>query len=441
MHSRAFAVGSLMFLRCLELLPVAGGAFEFYLSRVGFKKRFAVVVATTLFFCSGIGASAQIAPGKYNSVILDQIRGMPTGGQYSASRTATIRLQSAAHFESGIFSVVPDAASPSYCSGATYLVFIKTIEALRAHGAVSLNYATLESLLIRNQRDGGRREGERARGTRRAGRPGGSDGGWGRAYRGGPGVAHRGVRHLYRARRPQARVSAGRAGEHGAGPDGTGRGGRGALPDRTGGAGRRPAGGPRPLTRTVAARVDRPLVQPRDAEQPLLARHSHRPHAHAAFRPEAQIAGQRNPRASSTPNTAGESRSPAPPSTVQRAIIGTTDFGSRSTSAAWESATAAPLAGKMSATASTVPRRPPSRVTRRDTLPTKVTTIARYASRTSTRLPTRNSIATSWMRSRNARAHPICPHRVCWLRLSASSTVVASRTSATKHASLSPKHS
>jgi hypothetical protein len=97
---------------------------------------------------------AQIAPGKYNSVILDQIRAMPSGGRYSASRTATIRLQSAAHFESGIFSVVPDAASPSYCSGATYLVFIKTIEALRSRGALSLNYATLESLLIRNQRDG-----------------------------------------------------------------------------------------------------------------------------------------------------------------------------------------------------------------------------------------------------------------------------------------------
>jgi hypothetical protein len=124
------------------------------LSRVGFKKHFAVLVATTFFSCSGIPAFAQIAPGKYNSIILDQIRGMPSGGRYSASRTATIRLQSAAHFESGMFSVVPDAASPSYCSGATYLVFIKTIEALRSRGALSLNYATLESLLIRNQRDG-----------------------------------------------------------------------------------------------------------------------------------------------------------------------------------------------------------------------------------------------------------------------------------------------
>jgi hypothetical protein len=113
-----------------------------------------IVVSVALSLGATDLTVAQIAPGKYNNLILDQIRAMPSGGRYSASRTATIRLQSAAHFESGIFSVVPDAASPSYCSGATYLVFIKTIEALRARGSLSLNYATLESLLIRNQRDG-----------------------------------------------------------------------------------------------------------------------------------------------------------------------------------------------------------------------------------------------------------------------------------------------
>ena len=79
---------------------------------------------------------------------------MPVGGKYSASRTATIRLQSAAHFESGKFFVLPDAASPSYCSGATYLVFMKTIEALRERGDLQLDYETLDQLMIRGQRDG-----------------------------------------------------------------------------------------------------------------------------------------------------------------------------------------------------------------------------------------------------------------------------------------------
>lgn len=79
---------------------------------------------------------------------------MPSGGKYSASRTATIRLQAAAHFESGKFFILPEAASPSYCSGATYLVFMKTIEALRERGALDLKYETLDSLMIRGQRDG-----------------------------------------------------------------------------------------------------------------------------------------------------------------------------------------------------------------------------------------------------------------------------------------------
>lgn len=114
----------------------------------------ASIFAGFAFLFTGQLLIAQIAPGKYNNLILDQIRAMPSGGRYSASRTATIRLQSAAHFESGIFSVIPDAASPSYCSGATYLVFIKTIEVLRARGSLSLDFATLDSLLIRNQRDG-----------------------------------------------------------------------------------------------------------------------------------------------------------------------------------------------------------------------------------------------------------------------------------------------
>jgi hypothetical protein len=105
----------------------------------------------------------------FNRIILDQIKEMPSGGRYSASRFATIRLKSAAHFESGKFFIVPSAASPSYCSGATYLVFIKAIEAARAAGSLHLDYASLEGLIIRDQRDG--------------------EGVWGRWNANGPGTA------------------------------------------------------------------------------------------------------------------------------------------------------------------------------------------------------------------------------------------------------------
>ena len=70
------------------------------------------------------------------------------------SHFAKIKLQSATHFESGKFFIIPTAPYPSFCSGATYLVFIKTIEALRDRGQLQLDFATLNQLIIRDQHDG-----------------------------------------------------------------------------------------------------------------------------------------------------------------------------------------------------------------------------------------------------------------------------------------------
>ena len=103
----------------------------------------------------GIGLAASTASAQdSNAVVLEQLREMPRGGRYSTSHFAKIRLQSSTHFESGKFFFLPSKASPSFCSGATYLVFIRTIEALRKRGDLQLGYATLNQLVIRNQRDG-----------------------------------------------------------------------------------------------------------------------------------------------------------------------------------------------------------------------------------------------------------------------------------------------
>src|SRR6478672_12980638 len=104
-----------------------------------------------------------------NSLILDQVHKMPSGGKYSTSHVAKIKLQSAAHFESGKFFVIPTKPYVSFCSGATYLVFIKTIEELRDRGQLQLDYATLNQLIIRDQHDG--------------------EGVWGRWNSNGPGTA------------------------------------------------------------------------------------------------------------------------------------------------------------------------------------------------------------------------------------------------------------
>jgi len=108
-------------------------------------------VVTLLF----VFFAAQAAPAAgLNGLILEQMGKMPSGGKYSISHFAKIKLQSAAHFESGKFFVIPTKPYVSFCSGATYLVFIKTVEELRDRGQLQLDYATLNQLIIRDQHDG-----------------------------------------------------------------------------------------------------------------------------------------------------------------------------------------------------------------------------------------------------------------------------------------------
>jgi hypothetical protein len=107
-----------------------------------------------VIICALSAGYAPASAGDLNALILQQVAKMPKGGEYSVSHFAKIRLQSAAHFESGKFFVVPTAPYPSFCSGATYIIFIRTIEALREQEALALDYATLNQLVIRDQHDG-----------------------------------------------------------------------------------------------------------------------------------------------------------------------------------------------------------------------------------------------------------------------------------------------
>src|SRR6266513_365600 len=104
-------------------------------------------------FCAALVAQSATA-ANYNALILEQMGKMPSGGKYSVSHVAKIKLQSSAHFESGKFFVAPTKPYVSFCSGATYLVFIKTVETLRDRGELRLDFATLDHLIIRDQHDG-----------------------------------------------------------------------------------------------------------------------------------------------------------------------------------------------------------------------------------------------------------------------------------------------
>ena len=76
------------------------------------NSRLALLGAAFLLLALGITARA----ADFNSVVLAQVKAMPQGGSYAANRLATIRLQGATHIESGKFCLLPDSASPSFCS-------------------------------------------------------------------------------------------------------------------------------------------------------------------------------------------------------------------------------------------------------------------------------------------------------------------------------------
>jgi hypothetical protein len=90
----------------------------------------------------------------YNDLILEQIRTMPQAGGYSAGHDATQRLGSAVELGPRAFEIEADRAQPSYCSGATYLVFLKTVNALALRGVLPADERVLSPLLITGQRDG-----------------------------------------------------------------------------------------------------------------------------------------------------------------------------------------------------------------------------------------------------------------------------------------------
>jgi hypothetical protein len=87
-----------------------------------------------------------------NNLILSVLSTMPSGGGYSATSAATRDLQSAIQVSGGKLSVRPTVARPTYCSGATYLVFVQAIQRLLPGSVVGEPLA--DALAIRGQPDG-----------------------------------------------------------------------------------------------------------------------------------------------------------------------------------------------------------------------------------------------------------------------------------------------
>lgn len=82
-----------------------------------------------------------------NEIVLRQISKMPTGGGYATTRQAHEVLSASAQIEAAGVVIRAEKAKPSYCSGATYLVFLKTLGELQRSSGLQLSGNQWQALL------------------------------------------------------------------------------------------------------------------------------------------------------------------------------------------------------------------------------------------------------------------------------------------------------
>lgn len=90
----------------------------------------------------------------FNAIVLEQIRKMPEGGGYATTRAAHQALNSAVALSPLGLRVESSKAQPSYCSGATYLLFLKTLAEAENQGLCPPATSSSESLLPKAMADG-----------------------------------------------------------------------------------------------------------------------------------------------------------------------------------------------------------------------------------------------------------------------------------------------
>ncbi len=114
-------------------------------------------------------SSLQLIAKEYNKTINWIWQSMPQHGNYSTSDKAFEAFDKAINYNSNGLSVYPRLAKPSFCSSATYLVFLQTILTASTRNEISLDASEWQSFDYTDQKDG--------------------EGIWGRWNSNGPGVA------------------------------------------------------------------------------------------------------------------------------------------------------------------------------------------------------------------------------------------------------------
>lgn len=111
-----------------------------------------LIAAGSFCACATSSIAENLIHSDANQVILSLLPQMPKQGGYSASNAATANLQAAVRVSSGRLTITPGIAIPSYCSGATYLVFLQAVEKLNGGSPIAGPLA--EQLAVKGQPDG-----------------------------------------------------------------------------------------------------------------------------------------------------------------------------------------------------------------------------------------------------------------------------------------------
>ncbi len=102
-----------------------------------------------------VSTSPEREPHTFNSYVLRAIEAVPSGGGYAVTKTAMANLCQSMRIEDNESLVLtPAMARPSFCSSATYLIFLHAIEEMETEGHLKLSAVTKRRLLVNNQRDG-----------------------------------------------------------------------------------------------------------------------------------------------------------------------------------------------------------------------------------------------------------------------------------------------
>lgn len=109
------------------------------------------------------------AAAPFNDVVLKAVAQMPHGGGYSTTTLAFTRLCEAVTSSGPALKVDTQGTSPTFCSGATYLVFTSALSGLQEVGRIQIPQSALTALGVHGQEDG--------------------EGVWGRWNANGPGTA------------------------------------------------------------------------------------------------------------------------------------------------------------------------------------------------------------------------------------------------------------